>query len=104
MKGKDMKYWILGLSLLAGACSNMVEVDQQADFKCGDNIVKISLLDDDSMILQMNGINNVLTKIAFSGGEKYENSVSGVSFTEQDGEHYLTVNGQSYPACKKIKR
>lgn len=99
-----MKYWILGLSLLAGACSNMVEVDQQADFKCGDNIVKISLLDDDSMILQMNGINNVLTKTAFSDGEKYENSVSGVSFTEQNGEHYLAVNGQSYPACKKIKR
>lgn len=98
-----MKYLIFGLVLLAGACSNTVEVDQQAAFKCGDHIVNISLLDDDSMILRMNGINNVLNKTVDSAGEKYENSVSGISFTDLDGEYYLTINGQNYPACKKIK-
>lgn len=98
-----MRYWILGLSLLAGACSNTVEVDQQAAFKCGDHIVKVSLLDDDSMILRMNGINNVLTKTVSASGETYENSVSGISFTEADGEHYLAIHGQNYPVCKKIK-
>lgn len=98
-----MKYLIFGLALLAGACSNTVEIDQQGDFKCGDHIVKVSLLDDDSMILRMNGINNVLNKTAASAGEKYENSASGISFTELDGEQYLTINGQNYPACKKIE-
>lgn len=99
-----MKYWILGLSLLLAACSSTVDMENQAEYKCGEQIVKAELLDDNSMILRINGVNNVLTKVISAAGDKYENLATRVSFTEQDGEYYLAIQGRSYPMCKRIEK
>lgn len=97
-----MKYWILGLSLLAAACANTVEVKDKADFKCGTQIVHAEYLDDDTMVLRINGISNVLTRVASSNGKRYENIASGMAFMQQDGDFYLSIMGQNYPQCRKI--
>lgn len=55
------------------------------------------------MIVRANGIDHVLTKVASPAGEKYEDAVSQVSFTKQDGEFYLGMQGRNYPLCLKIK-
>ena len=98
-----MKYWILGLSLMVMACSHSVDVKDQASDKCGDQIIRVTVLNDTSMIVRANGIDHVLTKVASPAGEKYEDAVSHVSFTKQDGEFYLCMQGRNYPLCLKIK-
>ena len=87
-----MKYWILGLSLMVMACSHSVDVKDQASYKCGDQIIRVTVLNDNSMIVR-----------ASPAGEKYEDAVSQVSFTKQDGEFYLGMQGRNYPLCLKIK-
>ena len=57
-----MKYWILGLSLMVMACSHSVDVKDQASYKCGDQIIRVTVLNDNSMIVRANGIDHVLTK------------------------------------------
>gem|GEM_PF-299853 len=99
-----MKYWILGLSLMVMACSHSVDVKDQASYKCGDQIIRVTVLNDNSMIVRANGIDHVLTKVASPAGEKYEDAVSQVSFTKQDGEFYLGMQGRNYPLCLKIKQ
>ncbi len=98
-----MKYWILGLSLLVMACSRSVDVKDQASYKCGDQIIRVTVLNDNSMIVRANGIDHVLTKTLSPAGEKYEDTVSMVSFTKQDGEFFLAMQGRNYPVCKRIK-
>lgn len=98
-----MKYWILGLSLMVMACSHSVDVKDQASYKCGDQIIRVTVLNDNSMIVRANSIDHVLTKVASPAGEKYEDAVSQVSFTKQDGEFYLGMQGRNYPLCLKIK-
>ena len=98
-----MKYWILGLSLMVMACSHSVDVKDQAGYKCGDQIIRVTVLNDNSMIVRANGIDHVLTKVASPAGEKYEDAVSQVSLTKQDGEFYLGMQGRNYPLCLKIK-
>ena len=69
-----MKYWILGLSLMVMACSHSVDVKDQASYKCGDQIIRVTVLNDNSMIVHANGIDHVLTKVASPAGEKYEDA------------------------------
>lgn len=64
-----MKYWILGLSLMVMACSHSVDVKDQASYKCGDQIIRVTVLNDNSMIVRANGIDHVLTKVASPAGE-----------------------------------
>ena len=54
-----MKYWILGLSLMVMACSHSVDVKDQASYKCGDQIIRVTVLNDNSMIVRANGIDHV---------------------------------------------
>lgn len=56
-----MKYWIPGLSLMVMACSHSVDVKDQASYKCGDQIIRVTVLNDNSMIVRANGIDHVLT-------------------------------------------
>lgn len=99
-----MKYWILGLPLLVMACTNNVAVKDQAEYKCGDQIVQAKVLNDNSMILRINGINHVLSRTISAAGEKYQEPGTGISFTQQDGDLYLAMHGINYPMCQKISR
>lgn len=62
------------------------------------------MLDDESMIVKINGVNNVLARVASASGERYENIATRVTFSEMDGEKYLSINGRNYPVCQEIKR
>lgn len=56
------------------------------------------------MIVRINGVNNVLTKVASASGERYENIASRVVFSQNDGDTYLTINNRRYPLCQEIVR
>lgn len=99
-----MKYLLLGLSLLVAACSNTVELKGKAEYKCGDQVIQAELLDDNSMIIRINGVNNVLSKVAAANGERYENIATKVTFMEQNGDYYLSIHGNNYPVCREIER
>lgn len=98
------KYLVLFLPLLVISCASKVEVQNKVDYKCGSQIVTAEILDDDSMIVKINGVNNVLTRVAAPSGAKYENMATGVSFLNKGDENYLTIKGRSYPMCKEVVR
>jgi len=98
------KYLLIGLPLLAMGCSSTVTVEDEAEYKCGEQIVYAQMLDDESMIVKLNGVNNVLSRVASPAGERYENIATGVTFSELDGEKYLTINGRNFPVCQEIER
>ena len=58
------KCWLWALPVLLTGCANTVEVKNAADFKCGEQIIHAEVFDDNSMIVRINGVNNVLTKVA----------------------------------------
>lgn len=99
-----MKYLILGMTFLAAACANSVEVTHETEYKCGEKIVQAEFLDDDSMILRIDGINNVLTKVAASSGKRFENLATKVTFMQQNGDYYLSIADRNYPVCQEIER
>ncbi len=98
------KYLVLFLPLFAAACANTVEVEEDVEYKCGDQIIKTEMLGDDSMIANINGINNVLVRTASDSGRRYENNATRVVFTQKDGETSLSIKGRNYPLCREIVR
>ncbi|MBQ7286057.1 MAG: hypothetical protein IJW72_07410 [Alphaproteobacteria bacterium] len=101
-----MKKYVWGTVLLLAmaGCTNSVEVKNEFEYKCGTQVVKTEVLDDNSMIVHINGVNHVLTRVAYPNGTRYENVVSQVSLTRADGDTYLTINGINYPICQEIIR
>lgn len=101
-----MKKYVFGLAVLlaAAGCTNSVEVKNKLEYKCGSQVIRSEVLDDNSMIVHMNGVNYVLTRVAYPDGTRYENLVSRVSLTATDGGTYLAVNGVNYPMCEEIMR
>lgn len=101
-----MKKYMFGMALLlaAAACTNSVEVKNELEYKCGSQVVRAEVLDDNSMVVHMNGVNYVLTRVAYADGTRYENLVSNVSLTSTGGDTYLAVNGVNYPMCQEISR
>lgn len=99
-----MKYWVVLLPLLLAACANTVEVEHQAEYKCGEQVIVTEFLDDDSIILRLNGVNNVLTRVASSTGKRYENTATRVTLIQRDGDTYLSISGRDYPLCQKVVR
>lgn len=88
--------------LILMSCSHTVEIENSKNYKCGDKIIAIDFLDDDSLILKMNGQSNVLTLIASASGSKYENISAGLIFWNKGSDNYLKINGYDYPQCKEI--
>lgn len=98
------KYLFILLPLLATACANTVEVEDKAEYKCGEQVVMAEFLDDDSIILRIDGINNVLTKVSSSSGKRFENLATQVTFIQKHGDTYLNIKGREYPLCQEIER
>lgn len=101
-----MKKYMFGAALLlvAAACTNSVKVKNELEYKCGSQIIRSEVLDDNSMVVHMNGVNHVLTRVAYVDGTRYENVVSKVSLTNTGGDTYLAINGVNYPMCREISR
>ena len=98
-----MKKLLLSMLLLSG-CANTVDVEDTIEYKCGEKVVMAEFLDDESIILRVNGANTVLTRTATDEGKRYDNSDSKMTFTEQKGNVYLSIEGKTYPLCSKIVR
>lgn len=98
------KYLALLLPLLVWGCANSVEVENKAEYKCGEQVIMTEMLDDDSMIIRINGVNNVLTRVASDSGKRFENLATQVTFLQKGGDTYLGIKGRNYPLCQEIVR
>ncbi len=98
------KYLALLLPLLVWGCANSVEVEDKTEYKCGEQVIMTEMLDDDSMIIRINGVNNVLTRVASDSGKRFENLATQVTFLQKGSDTYLGIKGRNYPLCQKIVR
>ena len=98
-----MRYWICVLLTFVSACTPSVEIDEVKQYKCGAEIVKASFLEDNSMILGVNGTNYVLNRSATTSGTRYDNDNSSISFMQQGRNTYLIMNGKNYPLCLELE-
>lgn len=96
------KFYLLMLPLLLASCANTVEVDKTATYKCGDKVVNVQYLEDETLIATIDGNTNVLSLVVSASGEKYENVATGVIFWNKGGDNYLEIAGRGYPNCKEI--
>lgn len=101
-----MKKYMFGAALLlvAAGCTNSVQLKNQLEYKCGSQVIRTEVYDDNSMTVHLNGTNYVLTRVAYPDGTRYENMASQLSLTSTDGGTYLAVNGVNYPMCQEIVR
>lgn len=96
------KYLLLMLPILLAGCANNVEMVKKADYKCGQQVVSAQFLDDDSVILNMNGSKTVLNRIQSASGYRYNNPAAQITFIQKDGKTILDIYGQEYPLCQEI--
>jgi len=98
-----MKYAVFMMFLLLLGCTPTVEVDDVKQYKCGAEIINATFLEDNSMILRVNGTNYVLNRSAANSGRRYDNADSKITFMQQGSNTYLIMNGQNYPLCLEIE-
>lgn len=98
------KYGILLLMLLISACASSVEVEERVEYKCGQQVILTELLDDDSMIVKINGDNYVLDRVETSSGKRYDNVSAQISIWKKSGDVNLWIKEHQYPLCKEILR
>ena len=84
------------------SCAHEIGIDNAARYKCGAQIVDLTFLDDESIVLNINGQNYVLNQINTSVGEQYMNEEETVSVLTYGDDVYVTVNGSSSPLCYQI--
>lgn len=95
------QYWLVGLSLALIGCSNTIDIEDVREYKCGEQIIRVEFLDDESVIINNNGTNTVLAEVA---DNRYENSAAKIIFQKQHGDYSLSIDGHSYPICQKLVR
>lgn len=88
--------------LLIAGCSSTVKVKDSASYKCGDQVIAVEVLNDNSVILKLNGTSHVLHHVVSDSGHKYQNMSAGLTYWEKDGDHFLNMNGMSYPMCQEL--
>ncbi len=88
--------------LLVAGCSSTVKVKDSASYKCGDQIIAVETLNDNSVILKLNGTSHVLNHVVSDSGHKYQNISAGLTYWEKDGDHFLNMNGVPYPMCREL--
>ena len=98
-----MKYTTFAAFLLLFGCTPSVDVDDVRQYKCGAQIIKASFLDDNSVILGVNGTNYVLERSAANSGRRYDNNDSNITFMQQGRNTYLIMDGKNYPLCLELE-
>lgn len=96
-------FLLCGLAGLVG-CTPTIDIDKSTTYKCGDKIIHVDYLDDDSVILTSNGESNVLNRVEDENGYRYDNADSQLVLHRQDGIVYFAVQGKTYPMCFEIKQ
>ena len=100
-----MRLGLSALVLLLAACSHTISVDETVEYKCGEQIVLAEYLDDDSVVIKIDGKNTVLTRSETDSGERFDNSASKMTFIKKDNDGiYLSNNGIIYPMCIEVER
>ena len=99
-----MRYFLFVFLFCLFACAHSVEIEDIKQYKCGDKVIQVTFLDDDSVIITANGDNTVLNRTAADKGERYDNSDLKMSFFKIGRSVYLSVDGVDYPVCYEIKR
>lgn len=90
------------LPLLLISCANKVEVKDATKYKCGNQVIMAEILDDDTVVITLDGKNYVLNNVVAASGAKYENIASGIVFWNKGSDNYLEIKGQNYPLCQEI--
>lgn len=98
------KYLFLLLPFILNACANTVEVEKKADYKCGEQIISASFLDDNSVVMNINGSKTVLTRVESASGYRYDNPAAQITFIQKNGDTMLNINNHEYPLCREIVR
>lgn len=96
--------YLLLLFLGLSGCTHTVDIDESTIYKCGDKIIHVDYLDDDSVILTLNGESNVLNRVADEKGYRFDNMDSQIVLNHQDGAVYFSVQGKTYPICFQVKQ
>lgn len=99
-----MKYMVLFLPMLVMGCANSVDVENKAEYKCGNQIVTATYLEDDSVIAKIDGVNYVLTRVASAQGNRFENVASQITFLQNGSDVNLAMRGYNYPLCQEIDK
>ena len=100
-----MRLSIVAFMLLLAGCSHVVNVEKTTEYKCGDKIVLVEYLDDESVVVKINGVNTVLSRSETDSGERFDNSDSKTTLIRKSNDSvYLSTEGAVYPKCLEIKR
>lgn len=95
------KFLMLALPImLISACAHKVEVEDYAKYKCGDEVVSIDFLEDDTAVLKINGDNYVLDRMVAASGAKYVGR--DITFWNKGDNATLIFMGRTYPKCIQI--
>ncbi len=96
------KFLLLMIPVLLVGCAHKPEVEKHVDWKCGDQVVSVQAFNGDSMVLRINGVNNLLIQTIAASGAKYENEATGVIFWNKGDENTLIIRDRVYPQCEKV--
>ena len=100
-----MRLGLVAFMLLLSGCTHVVNVEKTVEYKCGDQIVLAEYLDDESVVIKINGQNTVLKRSETDSGERFDNTDSKMTFVKKDNDSiYLSAKGRIYPMCVEIKR
>ena len=100
-----MSLGLTALMLLLAGCTHVINVERTVEYKCGEQIILAEYLDDESVIIKMNGQNIVLARSETDDGERYDSASSKMTFVKKDNKSiYLSNKGNVYPMCVEIKR
>jgi len=99
-----MKYIALTALLMLSACAHTVDVEETTEYKCGDKIVTAEFLDDDSVVVKIDGQTSVLNKVKSENGRRYDSTDSKISLSQDGSDTYLSINAVNYPLCAEIER
>lgn len=92
-------------ALLLAGCSHVINVENTVEYKCGEQIVLAEYLDDESVIIRINGVNTVLTRSETDSGKRFDNFTSKMTLIQKDNDSiYLSSKDGIYPMCLEIKR
>lgn len=100
---KDIYLIILAIILIVVSCTRSIDVDYVTQYKCGDMIVYAQYLDDDSVILTINGNNVVLNRTVANNKNRFDSNNSDITFIEEEGDIYLKIKGNEYPMCIELE-
>ena len=99
-----MKKICMLFAFLLTSCSYLSGTNNFSTYQCGAQVVGLNFVDDESVVLNIDGQNYFLNQINTSVGEQYINDEETISIQVFDNDVYVTINGDLMPLCYQIKQ